>query len=200
MSAEAIQLGSFILATITTIVVCTGIPLALLNLRKISHTHHLQALNSFYSDLASSEEERRYLFREFDRTKPIDKLVREDEKTIEIVINTLNRIGLLVEQKILAPELVFSICHTVIIRCWHQLEPYVTARELRDGARYARRVRRLDERAKKFHDSRPHQRVTEIRINNGKTQVLVYKTAKIQNHLCSFEWLERSIRYYLRIY
>ncbi len=195
-----LEIWKLVLTLVSTSVVVVGVPIALLNLRKISKTHHLQALTKFHEDLASCEAERYFLFAEYDRSSLLEEIDRDTEIKLEAVINMLNRIGLLVEQKILSAELVFSICHTVIIRSWFQLELYANSRELRDGSRYGRRIKRLDKRAKRFHDIRPHQRKTEIYLVNPSGRTLIYSTTCPKSIL---GWPKRfywKIRYLLKIY
>jgi len=200
MFSLSIDSWTLVLTAISTGVVLLGVPIAIYNLRIITRTHHLQSLTKFMDDLSSTEKERLYLHREFDRNGDHSKLDRESENKIKQVINSLNRIGMLIENKVLSPESVLSISHTVIIRCFYMLEPYINYKESEIGGRYGRRIRRLDERAKRFHDIRPHQRITKIKVQNKDGSYVIYET-KIKSG-CSgiMQRVVWRIKYILHIY
>lgn len=197
LSNESLTL---LLTTISTGVILLGVPIAIYNLRVISRTHHLQSLSKFMDDLSSTEVERLYLYRDFDRKSDYDSLDKESGAKVKKVINSLNRIAMLIENKLLSPESVLSISHTVIIRCFYMLEPYILYQEEKIGGRYARRIRRLDERAKKFHDIRPHQRINKIKIQNTNGSHVIYETDIRSGVKGIVQRLMWKIKYLLHVY
>lgn len=168
---------NIILSAVGTGIILIGVPIALYNLQVIRRTHHLQSVTQFMSYLSSTTKDREFIYRKFSFTEGL-MLSEEAKKCAENVINSLNQIGLLIENKLLSPELVLSICHTVIVRCWYKLEAYVKYQERLIGGRYGRRVERLANRAKAFHDIRSHQRCHQLFITDGTGQSkLIYKTS-----------------------
>lgn len=191
---------TLLLTAISTGVVLLGVPIAIYNLRIITRTHHLQSLTKFMDDLSSTEKERLFLHRDFDRNGAHSSLDYDTEDKIKKVINSLNRIGMLIENKVLSPESVLSISHTVIIRCFYMLEPYIDYKEGQIGGRYGRRIKRLDERAKQFHDIRPHQRINKIKVQNSAGSYVIYETkvkSGVMGILLRVIW---RIKYILHIY
>lgn len=176
LSAEA---WSAIFAGISALIVGVGVPIAISTLRLITKQQYLASISRFNDELAATESQRRYLFQVFQKDWDYSNIEPLSEQHARDVINLLNRVALLVDEKLLPPRLVLSLTHTMIIRCWYQLEGYATYQEQKIGGRYARRVKRLDERAKAFHDVRPHQRIHDVRLwgKNGAS-IVVYKTQR----------------------
>ena len=113
----------------------------------------------------------------------------------------MNRIGLLIDSKVLNPELVFSICHTVIIRCWFKLEPYITFHEEMLGARYGRRIKKLAKRAQRFHDVRPFQRKKAIKLYDASgRQFIVYQTKQPRGIIGIITRIKWFLIYHLHLY
>lgn len=190
-----------ILSAINTLIILIGVPIAIINLVAITRTHHLQAVSQFMQDLAATADDRRFIYREFcfaESTKPISA---EAKTRADNVINFLNRVGLLIENRLLSPEMVLSICHTVIIRCWYKIGDYVRYQESLLGGRYGRRLERLVERAKAFHDIRPHQRWHPVLLDDGSGRPMIIYQTEVENG-CGvikqrFVWFIKRI---LRIY
>jgi hypothetical protein len=168
-----------ILTFVNTLIVAIGIVIALRELRVISKTQQIEALREFLRDLNDTEEDRKFLYEEFEFSlESPEPLQPEEERRIQKVINCFNRIGLLVENGLLPSRLVFSICHTEIIRSVFKLKEYMKYRESRIGSRYGRRLLRLDKRAKIYHDVNPYHRKTKVMIDPGpgKTPYVIYET------------------------
>jgi hypothetical protein len=177
------------------LVLVVGVPIALSNLKLITKQQYLASITRFHDELASTEPQRRFLFRDFPKQRDYSDIAPEAEKPARDIINLLNRVALLIDEQMLPPRIVFSLTHTMIIRCWYQLERYVAFEEHRLGGRYARRVRRLQQRAKKFHDSRPHQRIHTIKLfgKEGRSKV-IYRTQRkkgISGVIQRIEWWSR---------
>lgn len=192
-----------ILTFINTLIVAIGIIIALKELRVISKTQQIEALREFLRDLNDTEEDRKFLYEEFEFSMGSPKpLQPEEERRVQNIINCFNRIGLLIENGLLSPRLVFSICHTEIIRCVFKLKEYMEYRESRIGSRYGRRLLRLDRRAKIYHDINPQHRKTKIMIDPGpgKTPYVIYET-KLEKGLKGVKqkiiW---AIRRYFHVY
>lgn len=193
------DLGKDIILILQAIVIVFGIPIALYNIRAIARGNRMQSTSHFLDYLEATRDERRHLYQNCNFSNP-KETSEEDEICAKSIIDSFNRIAVLIENDMLDPELVFSTCHTVVIRCWYRLEPYARYQETLIGGRYARRVERLFERAKKFHDIRPHQRIHPIRISFGDQSIIVYETflkTGIRGFLQRITW---SIRYFMRIY
>lgn len=164
---------------ISTLILGIGVPIAIFTLRLITKQQYFASLSRFNDELAATEGQRRFLFQEFQKSRDYSKIDPLFEQRARDVINLLNRVALLVDERLLPPRVVLSLTHTMIIRCWYQLEGYAAYQQQKLGGRYALRVKRLDERAKIFHDARPHQRIHEIRLcGKDGTSVVVYKTKR----------------------
>lgn len=164
---------------ISTLILGVGVPIAISTLRLITKQQYFSSISRFNDELAATECQRRFIYQEFQKKRDYSNIDPLFEQHARDVINFLNRVALLVDERLLPSRLVFSLTHTMIIRCWYQLEGYAAYQQEKLGGRYARRVKRLDERAKTFHDSRPHQRIHEIRLwDKDGTSVVVYKTKR----------------------
>ncbi len=185
-----ISLSSFI-----TILI--GVVIALKNLKIIAKSQKLDVLDNFINELKTSEDARKFLYQIF-KSARLNKLNEKSISEIEKVINSLNRICLLLDNELIDAEIIFGLCHTMIIRCEFQLREYIKQKEKSIGGRYGRRITKLAERAKKFHDSYKKHRLNPININIvGKNSIEVYKTfigntfeEKINNQL---EWFWRRL-------
>ncbi len=169
---------STIFLGITTIIIFLGTIIAIRNLRVIRKTQSLESVLAFLNDSANVSEDRRFLLREFNFMLNKPKLSEENEKRVKNVINSFNRIGLLIENRLLPSKFVLSIHHSQIIRCWYKLEDYISYNENLIGGRYGRRIARLVTKAKRYHDSNKKHRVTQIKIYSikGKEPFLIYET------------------------
>lgn len=192
-------------AITSTLIISLGLVIALYNLRLLIRSQTMQSASQFLDFLESCKSDRHIIYNEFvfDPNHP-EELPQEHREAAERVIDSLNRIAMFIENKLLKPEFVFSLCHTVVIRCWFKLEPYAAYKEQQIGGRYARRVKRLDVRAKSFHDIRPHQRITSIKIQTPQseknTPIVIYKTNKLTGVSGFFQRLFWRIQYVFKIY
>ncbi|MCU7933943.1 MAG: hypothetical protein KZQ99_03565 [Candidatus Thiodiazotropha sp. (ex Dulcina madagascariensis)] len=177
LSSIPAELFTLFLTGLSTLVIVIGMPIALINLKLIARTLQFQSVSRFMDELGEASDERRFVYREFDRDCDFTKLDSETIKKIEKVINSLNRIYLFIDNKTLPPEQVLSISHTVIIRCWYKLENYIKYKEKALGARYARRIEKFYYRACRFHDIRPHQRINAIKLEYADgSSIEIYRT------------------------
>ena len=158
------------------VVVVIGIVIALKNLKIIAKSQKLEVLDSFINELKGNEGSRKFLFQSF-KFESIDKLDETSTAEIEKVINSLNRICLLLDNKLIDANVIFGLCHTMIIRCEYQLRPYIQEKEKKIGGKYGRRINKLTVRAKKFHDSYKYHRTNPIKIDiHGSKSKEIYKT------------------------
>jgi late competence protein required for DNA uptake (superfamily II DNA/RNA helicase) len=179
------------------ITILIGIVIAVRNLKIIAKSQKLEVINNFINELKTNEEARKFLFQKFQFTS-LDKMNVKSINEIEKVINSLNRISLLLDNKLVEAEIIFGLCHTMIIRCEYQLKEFIKQKEIAIGGRYGRRITKLTERAKKFHDSKKYHRYNPINIYSlNNNPVEVYKTIlgntfeeKLNNHL---EWFWRRL-------
>lgn len=179
LSSLTPEVWTAIFAGIGTSVIVIGTIIALMNLRVISKNQHLASVREFTKDLTETAEDQKFVLQEFNFSlKDPNPLPSEIERKVQNVVDALNRIGLLMENGLLSSKLVFSICHTMIIRLWYKLEPYVQYHEVRIGGRYGRRLARLATRAKRYHDAKPQHRITKIKIDPGpeKEPFIIYET------------------------
>jgi len=160
----------------TFIFVVVGAFIAIKELKIIAKSHKLGVLDTFINELKENELSRKYLFQSFN-FESIEKMNEESKTEVEKVINSLNRICLLLDNKLIEPNVVFGLVHTMIIRCEYKLRDYIIDKENRQGGKYGRRINKLANRAKKFHDSYNYHRNSPIYINiNGKESIEIYST------------------------
>jgi hypothetical protein len=178
------------------IVVVVGIVIALKNLKIIAKSQKFEVLDSFIKELKDNEESRKFLFKKY-KFESLNKLDEDSIKEVEKVINSLNRISLLLDNKLIDADVIFGLCHTMIIRCEYQLRSYIKEKEAIIGGRYGMRIFKLTKRAKKFHDSYKYHRCKPLSVNLNKETVEIYKTdigkdfeEKLNNQL---EWSWRRI-------
>ena len=184
-----------------TAIVLIGVPIAVINLKLIRRTFQLEAVSRFMDELTETSDERRYVYTKFKREADFSRLDLESVNKVERVINTLNKIGLLIENDMLSPELVLSISHTVIIRCWYKIELYIKYREGVLGGRYGKRIERLYARACRFHDIRPHQRINPIKIDcESGENIIIYRTTVFDGTRGLLQDTSWGIRRLFRLY
>lgn len=192
-----------VFTVINTLAIAIGIIIALRELKVISKAQQIEAVREFLRDLNDTEADRKFLYSKFDFSPECsESLQSEDEQKVRNVINCFNRIGLLIENGLLPARLVFSICHTEIIRSVYKLESYMKYYESRIGSRYGRRLLRIAKRAKIYHDIHPWHRITKIKIDPGpgKNPYVIYET-KIEKGLKGIKQkLIWAIRRKLHIY
>ncbi len=184
------------------VILGVGVPIALSTLRLIEKQLCFTSIARFMDELAETAGDREFLFQAaFPKGEDFSNIDPSLEQRARNVINLLNRVALLIEERLLPPRLILSLTHTMIIRCWFQLETYAAYQERKLGGRYARRVKSLDERAKRFHDARPHQRIHEVRLHRKDgTSVLVYKTHRKHGVAGLAQRVGWGTRYILRWY
>ncbi len=132
------EVWTAIFTAIYTLVVMLGTGIAVQSLRAIRRIQQAEAVNIFFEDLAKTAEDRRFVYQELPHIPIEQELSLEQKQKVENVINYLNRMGFLIDNKMFPAHLVLSICHTMIIRCYHIIELRVKHQESRIGGRYGR--------------------------------------------------------------
>lgn len=188
---------SAIFSGVSLLIVGIGMVIGIRNLIIIRKTHQLEAFNIFIEELESTREDRKLLYL-LSIPHSLDEINPDDLQRLEKVTNSLNRIGLLIEEGILPRAFVFGITHTMIIRCYYKLEPFLRMQEAKIGGRYGRRIARIDRRAKLYHDIRPQQRRTKIMLHNpaDSSSRLVYESeikSGVGGLLQQLSWFVRDI-------
>lgn len=163
----------------------------------ISQFFKLSAFEKFNEYLKESVEERFFLYQ---YNGLPSELTKEEEQKFQKVINSLNKISVMLEFKMIPPKLVFGICHTLIIRCEYKLGYYMDYQELKIGGRYGRRVRKLAKRAKKYHDVNPMHRIHPIKLTQGDKTIIIYETKYYDGFAGIIQKLEWYLRRKFKIY
>jgi hypothetical protein len=170
------EVWNAIFTGISTLVLIVGLPIALVNLRIIAKQQRLLSIRDFLEDWLSVSEDRQFVIQEFVFSRKV-QIEPDIERRAKKVIDCLNRVNLLLDNRLLPSKLVFGVCHTQIIRCGYKLEDYIKYHEERIGGRYGRQVIKLIQRAKRFHDANFKHRITQIKIDSSsKKSIVVYKT------------------------
>ena len=104
-----------VFAGLSFVTLLIGTVLAIRNLNIIRGTHELEAYNKFIEELDSTADDRRFVYR-YHFPEKLEDIPIEDLRRLEKVVNSLNRIGLLMEAGILPPGLVFETAYPTIIR------------------------------------------------------------------------------------
>ncbi len=191
---------STIFTGIQTFVIIISIYFALKSLKIMAKTHKLEAIDKFTNEIESFKEDRQFLYTKFNFDS---KKTYKDFELIKVknVINSINRISMLIDNKIIAEETVFALCHTMIIRCEYKLKPYLEYQESKLGARYGRRIIRLSDKAKRYHTCHKHHRINSIKIFDNVKEDEIFRTSYYDNFILKyyqkFSWLlRRKFNYY----
>ena len=181
MGQSTFNLWSLIISIITGVIVLTGALIAVRNLRIIANANRLSAYEAFTKRWSDIHAERLWILEEFDFDPDFPPtLDSEIGQKLRKVINGLNEIGLLIDQRILPPRYVLSLCYSDFVRLYYHLQGYLEYRENELGVRYGRRLERMAQRARNYHDARPHNRVhpIRVRVRGSSKYTTIYKTYK----------------------
>lgn len=165
VSSEQWAAVSSIATAISALVLIVSMAIALRSLRTIGRTHELQAVNQFYELVRDSEVDRYFIFQEIDLLDPATELTTEQERRVRHVVNFLNKVGMLMDMKLLPQKFVLGLTHALIIRTCFLVIPYAAAKEATLGGRYGRRLTSLRHQAQMYHDASPNHRKTSIKIH-----------------------------------
>ncbi len=179
-NAEALTALFTIIGSIAVVI---AMILAIPQLTVLRRNQQIESTLTFLRLMRDGGEDRQFVYKELPGDpQALSRLSDTDRKKVERVIASLNDVGLLIEEGAVPKKLFFGVYHTMIIRLWYNLQHYVKYHETRIGGRYAKRLERLERRAKLYHDIHPMHRKTVILLDTGKGEpVKVYETHKKQH-------------------
>jgi len=193
------NLWSVIISVATGIIVLVGALIAIRNLRIIANANRLSAYESFTRRWADIHMERLWILEsfDFDPASP-PALDSESGQKLRKVINCLNEIGLLIDHKILPAQYVLGLCYPDFIRSYYYLQGYLEHREAELGARYGRRLEKMAQRARNYHDVRSHNRSHSVRARarGSSKYITIYKTyvkSGVPGIFQRMSWITRRI-------
>lgn len=169
-------------------VVAVGIVYGYYSLQEMARNQRLSSAKILYEELEKTEKDRREIIKKIstfsnviDETfdcKTMDVSLFSEEETLKIrnIINSFNRIGLLIETDTISQTLVLGICYPAIIQSWAICEAYANHYEKKIGVPYARRVERLAFMAQNYFDSNPKNKEKSINLVLEKTTMKIYQT------------------------
>lgn len=157
------------------------------SLREMSRSQRLSSAQQLFEELKSTEEARLVITKKILTTidenpkkelKDFDvsKFNDNDKEKIRSIINSINRLGLLMENDILSQKFVFSICYPVLIQSWAMSEAYANEYQKLLAVPYARRVERTAKRAKNYFNSIYPNKEEKINLVFDQRTVEIYKT------------------------
>lgn len=127
----------------------------------------------------------------------LKSLSEEQFRKAYIIINKLNDIGHLVEDKFIPKQVFFGKYYITVIRCCHMIEP--VRRKIEEdmwGGSYGHRLLRIRKRAIIYNDIHPKHRKSTIYIKSNSERINVYKSDKRS----IIEYLTYPIRRWFEIY
>jgi len=165
------------------------------SLKEMARNQRLGAAQLLYQELKSTEKDRSdiisKIFTTIDPEKgyneienyDVTKLNNDDITKIRNIINSFNRLGLLIENDTISQHMVFSICYPAIIQSWAVCESYANNYQNLIGVPYARRVERLAKMAKNYLDSNSKANNSALYLTHSNNRILIYK----KNDPCGFD-------------
>jgi len=171
-------------------IIALGIIYGYYSLKEMARNQRLSAAKMLYEELEKTENDRREIMKKissfpnfknnnFDLQILDLSLFSEDDKIkIRNIINSFNRIGLLIETDTISQILVLSICYPAIIQSWAISEAYANNYERKIGVPYARRVQRLANMAKNYFNSNPKNRGNSVNLVSEDYTMELYRTKK----------------------
>jgi hypothetical protein len=122
MNQSTFNLWSLIISIITGVIVLMGALIAIRNLRIIANANRLSAYEAFTKRWSDIHAERLWILEGFDfNPDSPPTLDSEIGQKLRKVINCLNEIGLLMDQRILPSQYVLGLCYSDFIRCYYHL-------------------------------------------------------------------------------
>ena len=178
------------LNVILTGIVAVGIVYGYYSLKEMARNQRLSAARLLYEELEKTENERREIIKKIGsipnivnkdfnlKNLELSVFTDEDKLNLRKVINSFNRIGLLIETDTISQILVLSICYPAIIQSWAISEAYANDYQKKIGVPYARRVQRLSKMAENYFDSNPKNWENEINLVMNDFSKQIYRTNK----------------------
>lgn len=124
-----------------------------------------------------SEGQRRKMLLTDEQQKALQSLSQTQLDVVRHVINRLNDLGEMLEDRFIPKDVFFGKYHLLILRCCHLVEP--ARRHLEDhieGGNYGQRLLRLRHRAAIYNDIMPKHRDVGVYIMNQEDRRLIYRS------------------------
>jgi len=159
-------------------------------LRAIAKANYLQAFESFAQRWEESKDDRWRVLESFtfDLSNPPSS-DSDESQVLRRVVNSVNIAGLLVEQKLVPAQAILTLCYPDFIRLEKVLDGYLKYRSKQLGINYGQRIRRMSERAKRYHDIKHPNEIIRARINGGSYRQ-IYHTKSPSSF---FGWVRSKI-------
>ncbi len=187
------------------------------SLREMSRSQRLSSAQQLFEELKSTEEARLVITKKIlttidnysdkDQIKnyDINKFDNNDKEKIRFIINSINRLGLLMENDILSQKFVFSICYPVLIQSWAMCEAYANDYQILIGVPYARRVERTAKRAKNYFNSISPNQEGKINLVFEKKTIEIYTTINNSGlkgffQKINFKWMKLTDNYSEKVF
>jgi hypothetical protein len=173
------NIWSTVVSITTGVIVLAGAVIAIRNLSIIAKANRLSAYEAFTKRWEAVHAARLFVLESFD-FDPDSPPTLDSEIGLKLrdVINGFNEIGLLIDRGILPVQYVLSLCYSDFIRCHYRLQPYLEYREGELGVRYGRRLAKMAQRARNYHDARSHNRSrpVKVRARGSSKYITIYET------------------------
>jgi hypothetical protein len=148
-------------------VVSAGL-VAVWQLRETSSSRHIAVADRLFDEMTSKEniEARRWVYQELpnDPTQGIQGLTEEGRDKVKTVLNTLDRVAFLTQQRWIPDEMTMPWLNLMVLKAWQKLGPYVDYESQRRGEKdYYDGVRDLAERCQRWRAKHfPGEEITWI--------------------------------------
>lgn len=123
-----------------------------------------------------SEKERQSTALSRDQVLALEGLTADQKQFARYVINRINDLGQLVEDRFLPKDVFFGKHHLLVLRCCSVIEPIRRRVEMDSGGNYGQRILRIRHRATVFNDIYARHREVPVFVVIGKERVLVYQS------------------------
>lgn len=185
---------------VTSVATLLGVFVAAFELRSSARSDQFSAFMELEVRWSSSEAGRRKVRYGQFSSNLIQGGSDADRELLRSVVDILNLIGMLVEEKLVPPKLIFSLMSVEILRLTYRLTPFIENETNRIGIPYGQRVLRLRERAALYCSVRPNlSRAIYVRSLDGKDVECAFKMDKT-NWGRPLKRLECRFRNFLEIY
>ncbi len=199
MSQSTYNTWSTVVSIATGVIILAGAVIAVRNLGIIAKANRLNAYEAFTKRWGAVHAARLFVLEafDFDPNSP-PSLDSEIGLKLRDVINNFNEIGLLIDRRILPAQYVLSLSYSDFIRCHYRLQQYLEYREAELGVRYGRRLAKMAQRARNYHDAWPHNRSRPVRMRarGSSKYITIYETyikSGLPGIIQRSSWLVRRI-------
>ena len=159
---------------ITTITIIIGTVIGIKNLRIIANSYRFEIFKEISKKFDELKDDRKILFNKFNKPIEYNEIDEETKNKIEKIIHLLNQVVLILKNKLIEPEFIFRMYHSIIIKYFYLIKDYIKIDSDKIGVKYYIDLENLDKKAKIYHDSSYKWRKSEIKI--GESGIVIYKT------------------------